>query len=189
MNNISRAALLAFLLMETVLAPAQDVLTWHNDNARTGQNLSEKVLTSQSGAGPAADPEDYIYLMAANGTFDTVLNSNGFPSRADFGNSFLRISTQGGKLAIDDYFTMFNVVQENASTAIWVMVLPDMRDACGKTRSLVVGAGKGLCGNHERRGSLRFAVRNNDATQYYFRSREVSSESVWPWAVSHSSNI
>jgi hypothetical protein len=26
-------------------AAAQDVLTWHNDNARTGQNLGEKILT------------------------------------------------------------------------------------------------------------------------------------------------
>jgi outer membrane protein assembly factor BamB len=30
------------------LSAAQDVLTWHNDNARTGQNLKEKILTLQN---------------------------------------------------------------------------------------------------------------------------------------------
>jgi outer membrane protein assembly factor BamB len=102
----------------------------------------------QSGAGPAADPQGYIYLMAANGSFDTVLNSNGFPSQGDFGNSFLKISTYEGKLAVADYFTMFNVMEENSSDADLgsggPVVLPDMRDASGETRRLVVGAGKDL---------------------------------------------
>jgi outer membrane protein assembly factor BamB len=102
----------------------------------------------QSGAGPAADPQGNIYVMVANGTFDTTLNSKGFPSRGDFGNSFLKISTQKGKLSIADYFTMFNVVAENASDGDLgsggPMVLPDMKDASGKTRRLVVGAGKDL---------------------------------------------
>ena len=125
-------------------------------NARTLKQTSALNITPhgeegaiwQSGAGPAADPQGYIYLMAANGTFDTVLNSHGFPSLGDFGNSFLKISTHGGKLAIDDYFTMFNVAEENASDGDLgsggPMVLPDMRDASGKTRRLVVGAGKDL---------------------------------------------
>ena len=42
----------------------------------------------QSGAGPAADDQGNIYLMAANGTFDTTLNADGFPSGGDFGNYF-----------------------------------------------------------------------------------------------------
>jgi outer membrane protein assembly factor BamB len=120
----------------------------------------------QSGAGPAADPQGFIYLMAANGTFDTVLNSNGFPARGDFGNSFLKISTHGGRLAIADYFTMFNVLEENASDTDLgsggPVVLPDMTDASGHTRRLVVGAGKDLSiylANREAMG--KFDARGN----------------------------
>ncbi len=69
----------------------------------------------QSGAGPAADPQGYIYVLAANGTFDTKLNSAGFPARSDFGNSFLKLSASGGKLSVNDYFTMFDVEAENAA--------------------------------------------------------------------------
>ena len=102
----------------------------------------------QSGAGPAADPQGYIYLMSANGTFDTGLNASGFPSRGDFGNSFLKISTRPGELAVADYFTMFNVAEENATDGDLgsggPMVLPDTKDDSGKIRRLVVGAGKDL---------------------------------------------
>jgi hypothetical protein len=60
----------------------------------------------QSGAGPAADPDGFIYVLAANGTFDTKLNSKGFPGRGDFGNAFLKISTHSGRLSVADYFVM-----------------------------------------------------------------------------------
>jgi outer membrane protein assembly factor BamB len=100
----------------------------------------------QSGAGPAADPDGYIYVLAANGTFDTKLNSKGFPARGDFGNAFLKISTQHGRLSVADYFAMSNVVAENAADGDLgsggPVVLPEMTDAAGQTRHLAVGAGK-----------------------------------------------
>ena len=106
----------------------------------------EEGAVWQSGAGPAADDQGNIYLMVANGTFDTTLNADGFPSREDFGNSFLKISTAGGKLSVADYFTMFNVDAENAADddlgAGGPVVLPNMTDASGKTRRLAVGSGK-----------------------------------------------
>lgn len=100
----------------------------------------------QSGAGPAADPQGFIHLLAANGTFDTVLNSRGFPSRGDFGNAFLKISVLGGRLSVADYFAMYNVVAENAADddlgSGGPLVLPPMKDASGKIWHLAVGAGK-----------------------------------------------
>jgi outer membrane protein assembly factor BamB len=108
----------------------------------------EKGSVWQSGAGPAADPQGYIYVLAANGSFNTTLNALGFPSRGDFGNSFLKIATQGGQLSVADYFTMYNVEAENERDddlgSGGPLVLPPMKDASGKTRRLVVGAGKDL---------------------------------------------
>jgi outer membrane protein assembly factor BamB len=108
----------------------------------------EKGSVWQSGAGPAADPQGYIYLLAANGSFDTTMNARGFPSHGNFGNSFLKISTEGGRLSVADYFTMYNVEAENDQDddlgSGGPLVLPPMKDAAGKTRDLVVGAGKDL---------------------------------------------
>jgi len=102
----------------------------------------------QSGAGPAADPQGNFYLMSGNGTFDESLNAEGFPLHGNFGNSFLKISPRGGKLLVADYFTMFDVLKENAADddlgSGGPMVLPDMSDASGKVRRLAVGAGKDL---------------------------------------------
>lgn len=39
---------LAVLLTSVTSAAAQNIMTWHNDNARTGQNLSERILTLRS---------------------------------------------------------------------------------------------------------------------------------------------
>jgi len=53
----------------------------------------------------AANGNGNIFLLDANGDFDTDLNSAGFPRDADFGNAFLKLSTKGG-LALADYFEM-----------------------------------------------------------------------------------
>lgn len=102
----------------------------------------------QSGAGPAADPQGNIYVMLGNGDFDRSLDARGFPAGGDFGNSFLKISEVKGRLQVTDYFTMFNVRWENDTDGDLgsggPLVLPDMRDAGGTVRHLVVGAGKDL---------------------------------------------
>ncbi len=99
-----------------------------------------------SGAGPAADSNGNIYLLAGNGTFDTALNSSGFPSKGDFGNAFLKLSTNGNKLAVADYFNMSNTVAESDADqdlgSGGDLVLPDETDGSGTVRHLAVGAGK-----------------------------------------------
>ena len=99
-----------------------------------------------SGAGLAADASGFIYFLDANGSFDTNLNSNGFPANGDYGNTFPKISTSGGSLSVADYFTMSNTVAEsNADQDLGsggALVLPDLQDSSGNTVHLAVGAGK-----------------------------------------------
>ncbi len=99
-----------------------------------------------SGAGLAADSGGNIYFLDANGTFDTTLNSSGFPVNGDFGNGFIKVSTAGGTLAVADYFEPYNTAAESASDqdlgSGGVLVLPDLKDASGAVRHLAVGAGK-----------------------------------------------
>ena len=98
-----------------------------------------------SGTAPAADSNGNIYFLDANGTFDTTLDANGFPSQHDFGNSFLKLSTSAG-LSVADYFTMSGTVAEsNADEDLGsggALVLPDLTDKGGQTHQLAVGAGK-----------------------------------------------
>jgi hypothetical protein len=99
-----------------------------------------------SGAGLAGDTSGNIYFLDANGTFDSTLNANGFPSSGDFGNSFMKVSTTGNTLAAADYFAASNLQAESDADkdlgSGGAMLLPDQTDAGGVTRHLAVGAGK-----------------------------------------------
>ncbi|HXM59997.1 MAG TPA: hypothetical protein VN950_04010 [Terriglobales bacterium] len=99
-----------------------------------------------SGAGLAADSSGNIFLLDANGTFDSTLDANSFPSQGDFGNAFLKISTANQTLVVADYFEMFNQGAENDSDedlgSGGALLLPDFTDGSGQTRHLAVGAGK-----------------------------------------------
>ena len=98
----------------------------------------------QSGAAPASDGSN-IFVLDANGTFDTTLNASGFPSLGDYGNAFLKVSTTTG-LAVADYFALFNTVQQSEKDQDFgsggALLLPAEVDAHGITRNLAVGAGK-----------------------------------------------
>ncbi len=110
-----------------------------------------------AGAALGADAQGNLYYTLGNGTFDTSLNSSGFPSKGDFGNSVVKLGTGGGKLAALDYWTMYNTASEsNNDTDLGsggLVILPDMKDAGGTTRQLLAVAGKD--------GNLYIADRNN----------------------------
>jgi hypothetical protein len=189
----------------SALGQSTDVLTCHNDNARTGQALHEEILSpanvntnhfgklwvlpadgkvdaqplyaagvSIPGRGArnvlfvATDAQGNIYFLAANGTFDATLDANGLPSRGDFGNAFIKLSTASNQLAVADYFAGYTNAYENAHDldlgSGGALVLPDMVDAQGNTRHLAVGAGKDqniYLADRENMG--KFSAANNDA--------------------------
>ncbi|WP_263376914.1 outer membrane protein assembly factor BamB family protein [Granulicella aggregans] len=97
-----------------------------------------------SGFGLAADASN-IYLLDANGTFDPGYTPDGFPSKSDYGNAMLKIATTP-KLTVTDFFEPWNTTAESAIDqdlgSGGAMLLPDTQDSTGKTRHLVVGAGK-----------------------------------------------
>jgi hypothetical protein len=99
-----------------------------------------------AGAGPAADASGNIYALTGNGTFDTTLNSSGFPNNSDYGNAFVKLSTTGGPLRVVDYFTMSNTTSEsNGDVDLGsggALLLPPLVDSLGHSRDLAVGAGK-----------------------------------------------
>jgi len=99
-----------------------------------------------SGAGMAADNNGFIYVLDANGTFDTTLDMNGFPNKGDYGNAMIKLSTANGKLAVADYFTMYNTQSESAQDVDLgsggALLLPDQTDSHGVVHHLIVGAGK-----------------------------------------------
>jgi hypothetical protein len=99
-----------------------------------------------SGNGLAADASSNIYFLDANGTFDTSFDTNGFPARQDYGNAIMKLNTAGGKLAVVDYFEPFDTAHDSDRDidlgSGGAMLLPDLSDASGTVRHLLVGAGK-----------------------------------------------
>ncbi len=99
----------------------------------------------QAGSGMASDGKN-IYFLDANGDFDTSRNSKGFPKNGDYGNAFLKLSTNGNTLRVADYFNMYNTVQESDRDedlgSGGVLLLPPMKDSKNRTWHLAIGAGK-----------------------------------------------
>ena len=99
-----------------------------------------------SGGGIAADATGNLFFNVANGTFDTALTADGFPSKGDYGNAFVRLIDSNGQLQAADYWTMSNSVLESSRDqdlgSGGVMLLPDVTDVNGNTRHLGTGAGK-----------------------------------------------
>jgi outer membrane protein assembly factor BamB len=99
-----------------------------------------------SGDGLAADSQSNIYLLDANGTFDTALDANAFPSKGDYGNAMLKLAVVNGKLTVTDYFESYNGTSNSAQDldlgSGGELLLPDLTDANGRVFHLIAGAGK-----------------------------------------------
>ena len=99
-----------------------------------------------SGDGIAADSAGNLFLLDANGKFDTTLDANKFPSAGNYGNAILKLSTASSKLSVSDYFEPYNTVSESSADldlgSGGVVLLPDLSESSGATRHLLVGGGK-----------------------------------------------
>ena len=111
-----------------------------------GPNSDGGPAIWMAGSGPGADSAGNIYLLAANGVFETTLDSNGFPNLHDYGNSFLKLAATATSLTVSDYFAMWNEVAESGADqdlgSGGELLLPDLTDSTNTVRHLVVGAGK-----------------------------------------------
>ncbi len=99
-----------------------------------------------SGAGPAASSSG-IFLLDANGTFDSSLNIDGFPANGDFGNAFVKFNkNSSGILQVNDYFATDRTAQQSSADVDLgsggVLLLPPVTDNEGALYYLALGAGK-----------------------------------------------
>jgi hypothetical protein len=112
----------------------------------------------QGGTALAVDSSGNLYLETGNGTFETTMNSGGFPVNGDFGDTFLKLavdtsstaSNQNGNLngwglKVADYFTPFNQANLNNGDVDLgsggPFLLPDSAGSAAHPH-LLVGSGK-----------------------------------------------
>jgi len=94
----------------------------------------------QSGGGPSADSNHYVFVATGNGTFDANLGAN------DYGDSFLHLNA-AGPLSVADYFTpcdqekMFTTGQDLGSSA--PVLLPDSAGSVSQPHLMMGGAKNG----------------------------------------------
>ena len=121
-----------------------------------------------AGDGLAADSSGNIYFLDANGTLDAKDTVTGFPVNGDYGNAMIKLSTANNSLTVDDFFETYNSINESNNDVDLgsggSLLLPDMVDAKGVVRHLMVGAGKDsniYVGDRDNLGKYNSA--NNDA--------------------------
>jgi hypothetical protein len=138
-----------------------------------------------SGGGLAADSNGFVYLLDANGTFDTTFDANGFPTKGDYGNAMLKLSTNG-KLAVADYFATYNTGAESAADVDLgsggPLLLPDQTDATGHVYHLIVGGGKAkniYLANRDNMGKFNFSSMPVDDSNIYQELRGVMAGQIY----------
>ena len=105
---------------------------------------SESTLTQTSVLDLTPNGSEGAIWQAGAGM--AAYDNKGFPESGDYGNAFVRISTTNNTLAVADYFTMYNTVQESDSDedlgSGGAMLIPAQKDSSGKNHYLGIGAGK-----------------------------------------------
>jgi hypothetical protein len=98
------------------------------------------------------DSKGYLYTATGNGTFDPILNSAGFPSRGDYGDSVLKLALDPGYkgpngfgIRVVDYFTphdqaVLDKYDEDLASS-GVLLLPNGSDG-PKHPDLLLASGK-----------------------------------------------
>jgi fibronectin type 3 domain-containing protein len=110
----------------------------------------------QGGGRVAVDDQGFLYVETGNGPFDTNLDANGFPSRGDYGDSFIKIAfdptttvtnqnINGWGLKAVDYFTPSNQNALNLGDvdlgSAGIVILPDSVGSAAHPH-LLIGSGK-----------------------------------------------
>jgi uncharacterized protein (TIGR03437 family) len=94
----------------------------------------------QGGAAPAADAQGNIYVVSANGTFDTNLGGS------DLGDSIIKLSS-GNSLSVEDYFTPYNAAELSEKDidlgSSGALLLPDGAGSSAHPHLLVSGSKEG----------------------------------------------
>jgi hypothetical protein len=102
----------------------------------TSPDASDSAIW-QGDAGPAADKDGNVFVVTGNGEFDAATNGR------DFGDSVLKLGSQGQRLTLLDYFTASNQAQlnerDNDLGSGGPVLLPDQ---LGAHHHLLVTAGK-----------------------------------------------
>lgn len=141
-----------------------------------------------AGAGMASDGTS-IFLLDANGVFDSTLNAAGFPQDGDYGNAFLKLST-AGKLAVADYFEMSNESSENGNDVdlgSGGAMLVNQTDSTKTVWNLAVGAGKDTNLYVVNRNNLgKFSPNSN---QIYQELDGVLPGGIWSMPAAFGNNI
>jgi uncharacterized repeat protein (TIGR03806 family) len=109
--------------------------------ARFGSHAGEGALW-MGGNGLCVDADNNLYFEVANGTFTADASlGNG----VDYGDSFMKLSTTGNRLAVADYFTPFNEAEMQAEDADFgsggALLLPDEAGSAAHPH-LIVGGDK-----------------------------------------------
>src|SRR6266436_2105010 len=103
----------------------------------TSPDASDSAIW-QGDAGPAADKDGNVFVVTGNGEFDAATNGR------DFGDSVLKLGSEGQRLKLLDYFTPSNQVQLNERDNDLGSSGPVLlADQPGAHPHLLVTAGKG----------------------------------------------